>query len=248
MLYHLVGFRHRVVVEHLRGKRDAGNRRLQLMRHVVDEIIFHLTVALLPEADHYREDESYYQNEREHNARYHEADTGEDIAVDVGKMNAQHTHPRGRLVAVERLGIGKLRPLIAVIGATVNLTAVLRAYGEVIRDINAVVDELCLDVLIEDAEIDTLLQRFVGRRIEHVHHHLVEQGTLIDITVLHEFLQRAAGGIVGAGVIAQDHGLGNVHRLVGHRLQLERDKLLAACGSASGISIRCHLAAVPARA
>ena len=189
MLHHLIRLWHRVVVEHLCGERDAGDRRLQLMRHVVDEVVLHLAVALLPEDDDNREDEGDEQDERKHNARYHEADAREDIAVDVGEVHTQHTHTRRRLIAIERLGVGELRTLVAIVGTTVNLAAILRTHGEVVRDVDTVVDELSLDVLVEDAEVDALLQRFVGRRIEHIHHHLIEQGALIDVTVLDQLLQ-----------------------------------------------------------
>ena len=39
MAHHLRTLRHRIVVHHLCGQRDAGDRSLQLMRHVVDEVV-----------------------------------------------------------------------------------------------------------------------------------------------------------------------------------------------------------------
>ena len=243
MFHHLVALWHAVVVEHLGGERDAGDRCLQLVCHVVDEVVLDLAVALLPEDDHDGEDERDEQDDGEHHAGNHEPDTGEDIAVDVGKVNAHHAHVRCRVIAEEHLAIGVLTALITIVGTPVDLTSVLCRDGEVVRDVDAVVHQLSFDVLVEDLEVDTLFQRFVRSRVEHVHDHLIEQSLLIDISVLDDLLQRLAGRSVGVAVGAQDHSFGHLCGFHCHGLQLKR-RVDGAVLARHGILMRVLHAAV----
>ena len=61
--------------------------------------------------------------------------------------------------------------------------------------------------MIEQLEIDALFQRFLGSGIEDVHHHLVEQGFLIDIPVADDFLHRLAGLGESAAVVPDNEQL-----------------------------------------
>ena len=90
-----------------------------------------------------------------------------------------------------------------------------------VGDVDAVVHQFGFQILVEESEIDALLQWLVGSGVEHVHQHLVKQGFLIDIAVLYDLLQRFAGGIVGVGIVLEDHGLGHLCRLDHHGLGLE---------------------------
>ena len=68
-----------LVVEHLSRQRDAGNRSLQLMRHIIDEVVFNLRVTLLPEDDHDGEDKGDEQYHSEDHGWNHETHTREDV-------------------------------------------------------------------------------------------------------------------------------------------------------------------------
>ena len=121
----------------------------------------------------------------------------------------------------ERLRIDVVPTLVGEVGTAVHLATVARLYSEVIRDVDAVVEQLHFDILVEDSEIDALLQGLVGGGIEDVIDHLVEQGLLIDIAVADNLLQRLRGLDETALVGAQDHGLGHGGGLDGEGLQLE---------------------------
>ena len=103
MLLHLLALGNRWVVEHLCSQTDAGNRRLQLMGHIIDEIVLDLSISLLSEDDHDGEDEGDEQHQRENDARNHEAHTGEDVAVHIREVNLHDSHLRLRVVAEEHL-------------------------------------------------------------------------------------------------------------------------------------------------
>ena len=69
MLKRLGRLTDRLVVEHLSGERNGGDGSLEFMRHVVDEIIFHLRDFLLPEG-HNDCIEEYYQDHKGEDKRW----------------------------------------------------------------------------------------------------------------------------------------------------------------------------------
>ena len=99
MFLHLFALCHRSIIEHLRCQTDTGNRSLQFVGHVIDEVVLDLRIPLLPEDDHNGKDEGNQQYQREDDARNHEAHTREDIAVHIREMNPYYTHLRLRVVA-----------------------------------------------------------------------------------------------------------------------------------------------------
>ena len=221
MFLHLLALGDRRVVEHLCCQTDAGDRRLQLVGHVVDEIVLDFRVPLLTEDDHDGEDEGDEQHQREDDARNHEAHTGENVAVHIREVNLHDTHLRLRVVAEKHLRIAVLLALVAKIWAAVHLSSILRCHREVIRDVDAVVHHLCLEVLIKLLEVDSLLQRLVRCRVEDGIHHLVEQSLLIHIAVLHYLLQRFLRFAERIPVASENHRLRLVGRIGGDGLQLE---------------------------
>ena len=90
-----------------------------------------------------------------------------------------------------------------------------------VRNVDAVVHQLCLEVLVKQLKVDALFQRFVRCRIENGVDHLVEQRFLVDVTVLHNLLQRFRRLRQRVLVGVQDHGLGHLRWLHRYRLKLK---------------------------
>ena len=185
---HLLTLGNRWVVEHLGCQRDAGDRCFQLMRHIIDEVILDLRIFLLSEYHDDGEDEGNQQHDGEDDARNHKPHAGEDVAVHIREVNLHDTHLRLWVVAEQHLRITIFLALVGIVWATIDLSAILRCHREVIRDVDAIVHHLRLEVLVKLLEVDAFLQRFVGCRIEDGIDHLVEQCLLIDISILHDFL------------------------------------------------------------
>ena len=89
---HSLALRHRGVMEHLRGQRDGRDRCLELMGHVVDEVVLDFREPLLPEDGVDGEDEGDEQNQGKDDGRDDEAHTGKDVAVQVRKVDVEQSH------------------------------------------------------------------------------------------------------------------------------------------------------------
>ena len=161
MFLHLFTLCYRGIIEHLRCQTDTGNRRLQLVSHVIDEVVLDFRIPLLSEDDHDGKDECNQKYQRKDDARNHETYTREDIAVHIREMNPYYPHLRLRVVAEEYLRITIFLAFIRIVRTAVNLSSILRGHGEMIRYIDTIVHHLCLEVLIQLLEVDSLLERFV---------------------------------------------------------------------------------------
>ena len=75
MFLHLLTLGNRGIIEHLSSQADTGYRRLQLMGHIVDEIILDFRIPLLPEDNHNGKDEGDQQYQSKDYTWYHEAHT-----------------------------------------------------------------------------------------------------------------------------------------------------------------------------
>ena len=221
MLHHFLRLGHTVVVEHLSRQGDAGYRCLQLVSHVVDEVVLHLAVTLLAEHHHDGEHKGDKQYQGKHHTGYHEPHARINIAIDVREMHLHHAHLRSRIVAEEHLRIGKLHALVGIVGTTVHLATVLCGNREMVRNVDTIIHQFRLQVLIEYLEVNSLFQRLFRCRIKHIHHHLVEQRLLVHIAVLHYFLKRFARCVVRVAIVLQNHGLGHLRGLRGDGFQLE---------------------------
>ena len=146
-------------------------------------------------------------------------------------MNLHHTHLRLRVVLEQLLRIGKLTTLLLEVWTAVHLAAIGCRNGEMIGNIDTVVDELSTDVAVKQTEIDAFLQRFLAGGIENIVDDLVQQRLLVDITVAHNLLHglRSIGQRVL--VLTQNHRLGHRGRLHLQRLHLERAIDRAVVGS-----------------
>ena len=137
-------------------------------------------------------------------------------------MNAHHAALVLRVVAEQHLRICIFLALVAIVGTAVHLAPVGPRHREMIRDVDAVVHQLRLQVAVEQLEVDALAQGLVAGGEEDAVYHLVEQGLLVDVAVLHNLPHRPCGRIDRVLVVAQNHRLRDVCRLGGNRLQLER--------------------------
>ena len=71
MFHHRWALGNALVVHHLCCKRDAGDRSLELVRHIVDKVVLYLGIALLSEDYEYCEDEGNEQHDGESYRRNH---------------------------------------------------------------------------------------------------------------------------------------------------------------------------------
>ena len=222
MLRHLFRLGYRVVVHHLCSQRDRGNRCLQLVRHVVDKVVLDFRVTLLTENDHDGKQERNQQHDGEDDAGNHETHRREDVRVHLRKVDAHNTHLRLRVVAEQYLTIGIFLTFLFKVRTAIHLSSVSRRYRKVIRDVDAVVGQLFTNIVVEHTEVDALLQRLLAGSIENVVNHLVQQRTLIDITVTDNLLHGLCRISQRTLILAEYHGLGHRCRLHLEGLQLER--------------------------
>ena len=131
------------------------------MGHIIDEIILYLRISLLTENDYYREDKCNKQDQSENDTWNHESHTGEDIAVHIREMNLNHPHLRLRIITEKQLRITILLTFLRIVRTPVNFTTILSSYRKMIRNINAIIHHLSLQVLVQLLEIDSLLQRLI---------------------------------------------------------------------------------------
>ena len=89
VLGHLLGLGNGVVVHHLGSQGDGGYRGLQLVRHIVDEVVLDFRIAFLTEDDHDGEDERDKQYHCKDDAGNHEAHTGEDVRVHLREVEGR---------------------------------------------------------------------------------------------------------------------------------------------------------------
>ena len=174
VFHHLLALCNALVVEHLGSKRDAGDRSLELVGHIVYEVVLYLRISLLAEYHHDGEDKGYEQHQCEHHRRYHEADARIDIATHVGEVNLHNAHLVGRVVAEEHLRVGIFYAIASIVRTAVNLATVVGGDGEVIWYVDTIVHQLCLDILVEESEVDAFLQWFLRSLVEDVVNNLVK--------------------------------------------------------------------------
>ena len=137
-------------------------------------------------------------------------------------MYFHQTHPVLWIVAEKQLSIGVFLTLVAIVGTTIDLTTILGTYGKVVRDIDTIIHQLCLDVLIEHLEIYSLTQRLVAGGIENAVYYFIQQSLLINIAILHNLPHRLCCRGYRILVITEDHRLWHLRRLGVDSLQLER--------------------------
>ena len=89
MLEHLGALAHAVVVEHLRGNRDGRDGCLELVRHVVDEVVLDLAQLLLPEGHGDGIQEHTQQQEGECQRGHQELHRREDVVALGGEHDVQ---------------------------------------------------------------------------------------------------------------------------------------------------------------
>ena len=161
------------------------------MGHVIDKIVLHLSQLLLTENDVDGEDESDQQHQREDERGNHEADRVEDIVATSREMDLHHAHACGWVVEKEGLCIGVLFTLVRKVRAAIDLAAVAILHPEVVLQFNTVVNQSRFDVLIQVSKVHTLLNGSVTGPVDHGPNHVIDQRTLVEVTVLNHVRQRA---------------------------------------------------------
>ena len=136
-------------------------------------------------------------------------------------MNLHNSHLRLRIVTEKHLRIAVFLALIAIVWTAIHLTSILCSYGEMIWYVNTIVHHLCLQVLIQLLEVDTLLQRLIRCRIENGINHLVQQRFLIYIAILDDFLQRLLSFVDRILIASQNHRLRHIARTNGDGFQFK---------------------------
>ena len=95
------------VVKHLSGKRDTRNGSLELMCHVVDEVVLYLAQLLLPESQYNSVDKHCHEQECESKRRQHELDRREDILTLGWECDIQRAVVAIRIVGEEKLRVDR---------------------------------------------------------------------------------------------------------------------------------------------
>ena len=159
------------------------------MCHVIDEIILYFTQLLLPEYTINSKYKGHKQHERKNERRYHKPDGAEYVIVQSREMNLHQTHFCGRVILEKYSCIRYILTFIIIVRTTVHLFSIFIHHGKMICDINAVIKQCRFQILIQILEINTFFQRLITCRIQNVIDHLVQQCTLVQISVLYNLLQ-----------------------------------------------------------
>ena len=188
------------VVEHLRGERDGGDGCLELVGHVVDEVVLDLGEFLLAEDEHHGDDEGDDEDEREDDGGHDEGEGAVDVLAKLGEVDLEHAHLLHGVVLEECLREGYLAAFLVVVGALVDALSVIGIDGEVVVHVDAVVGQFGLEVLVELQKVDAVLQWPVAGRVEHGVDDFVNEVFLVEVAFAHDFLQGL--GLVGkAGAV-----------------------------------------------
>ena len=83
-------------------------------------------------------------------------------------MNLYNAHLVGRVVAEEHLRVGIFYAIASIVRTTINLATIVGGDGEVIWYVDTIVHQLCLDILVEESEVDAFLQWFLRSLVEDV--------------------------------------------------------------------------------
>ena len=92
-----------MVCKHLCCNGYYGQWRFELMRHIIDEIIFHLGYLLLPHHQINRYNKSKEKHHGKHHCRRNHLHYTIYICVHIREMNLHITHLSCRIIAEQRL-------------------------------------------------------------------------------------------------------------------------------------------------
>ena len=183
MLEHLRRFAHTVVIEHLRGQRYTRYRGLELMGHIVDEIILHLCQFLLPERHDYSIDRKDQQQDREEKRRNKELDGMINIVLLIREIDLYVIDPCPAVVGKQSLNksvvlVGLLR---IVTRSLVDHASHAVHYGEFKWQCYTIGRKLRLQQIGHYRRVSPLLNRQAAGLAYDIDHNLIEQRTLIDV-------------------------------------------------------------------
>ena len=136
-------------------------------------------------------------------------------------MNLHHSHLGLWVIAEQDLRIGIFLTFIRIIRATINLATILCTYSKMIRYLDTIILQFRIQVIIEKFKVDSLLQRFIRSRIQHIDNHLIEKSFLINISILDNLRKRLLSLIQCILITTQDHRLRSLRRFYGYSLQLK---------------------------
>lgn len=189
---------HALVVEHLRGQADTRNRRLELMGHVVDEVVLHLGEFLLPEGHDDCIYEDYQQYKGEGECRHHEGYRAEDVVLLGREIDLEEAARAVGIVGEEGLD----EHIVAVVGpwvetgALVEYRARIVGHGELEGHLQAEGIQLLAQIAGDGGAVGALVDRTRGGRRYDVENHLVHQAFLIEEAV--------AVSVAGVAVVAAE--------------------------------------------
>lgn len=204
---------YRGVVEHLCRQRDGRDRGLELVGHVVDEIVFHLGELLLTEGYDDGKQEGDQQDEGEGKRGYHEFDRTRYVVPLRGEVDLQVVDTGRRIVGED--GLCEEIPLdfrVILVG-TVQDFVVLVVDGKLEGEVEPIVLKLRFQIGFQFLDVDTLHYGPGTGFAEHVENHLVEQSLLIEVLSLAGLLHVAVGAderivVFGSRCCRRDDGTG----------------------------------------
>ena len=120
------------VGEHLCHERNGGNRRFELVGHVVDEVRLHLRESFLPVDPDEGEDRNQENEQAEDDQGSHEAHFPHEITAQIGEPHHENAHMCGRIVGKDLLLEFGVAEIFVVVLAAQHRTPVCREHFEVI--------------------------------------------------------------------------------------------------------------------
>ena len=179
-----------LVGQHLRRQRNGGNGRLELVGHVVDEVVLDFRQALLAEDGVDGIDKHREQDEGEDERGEHELDGVVDVAPDVGEAHHDEAGLRGKVVGEDLLPIDSVIAVFDIILALQHLAPIDGQHLKVVLhlfQIDAVVLQFRLEGIVQFVAVDAGGEGLIERLVEGGIDDLVEQPFLPEEALAHLF-------------------------------------------------------------
>ena len=216
----------RWVGEHLRSQGDGTDWRLELVGHVVDEVVFHLAEFLLSEHHYDDEQEEDEHDDREGKRRHHEGQaTVEEELVALWEIDLDVADSRRDIVVEQRLQKDSrlLGFLCREIWSVIDYRAVLVDDAEVVVEEDAHALKLIVERDEQLVDVQSLQYRLVVGLRQDAENHIIEQVLLIDILLHQHIVQRLLAVLYRALAMSRRQVERRDPCRVGHRtLELER--------------------------
>ena len=178
-----------VVREHLCGNAYGGYGCLELVRHIVDEVVLQFGQPLLSDNEINRNQESDKEEQGKEQCQIYHIGDLQHIPVEFREMYAHNSHFSRRVVTEECLAVTVVLSFRVVVRTTVNLASLAIEHPIVEFQFYAVVAQGTTQCLHQKVLVHTLLKAFFSRGIQYAEDDLVQNLPFIYIRIADSALE-----------------------------------------------------------